>query len=358
MSRPQSRADFLERMLRIPSLSGEELALAEFLVAGMLERGFDRAWIDEAGNAVGVRAAPVPVGGPVTHRLVLLGHMDVVPGDVPVRREGDLLYGRGSVDAKGPLAGFVLAASEAKLPDGLELTVIGAVEEETPTSKGARHVARTVARPDACVIGEPSGWDSVTLGYKGRLVVECAIERELAHTAGPEESAAEAGAAFWQGVSKLCTDFNAGREKLFDRILPSLRRFNTSGDGLVERAELLVGLRLPPALDIDALESQLRAITPNARLKFVGREAAYQSARDTNLARAFVSAIRAAGARPSFKLKTGTSDMNVVGPVWQCPIVAYGAGDSSLDHTPREHVSIGDFERAVDVLKAVLESWA
>jgi len=49
--------------------------------------------------------------------------------------------------------------------------------------------------------------------------------------------------------------------------------------------------------------------------------------------------------------------MNVVGPAWECPIVAYGAGDSSLDHTPREHVSVAEFERAVDVLKTVLEGW-
>lgn len=350
-----NHADFLQRMLEIPSLSREERPLAEFLVAQMQLRGFERARIDEAGNAVGVRANPVR--GRIERRLVLLGHMDVVSGIVPVRREGDLLYGRGSVDAKGPLAGFVLATAEAAIPPGVEVTVIGAVEEEAATSKGARHVAATVPAPDACVIGEPSGWDSVTIGYKGRLLVECAIERELAHTAGPEESAAEAGARLWSGVLALCASRNEGREKLFDKVLPSLRRFNTSGDGLVERAELLVGLRLPPGIDIDALEASLRAIILDARLTFSGREVAHQSGRDTALARAFVGAIRAQGARPSFKLKTGTSDMNVVGPRWGCPIVAYGAGDSSLDHTPRERVSIEEFEKAITVMRAVIEGF-
>ena len=46
--------------------------------------------------------------------------------------------------------------------------------------------------------------------------------------------------------------------------------------------------------------------------------------------------------------------MNVVGPVWQCPIVAYGPGDSSLDHTPNENVTIEEWQRGVDVLVAVL----
>jgi [amino group carrier protein]-lysine/ornithine hydrolase len=82
---------------------------------------------------------------------------------------------------------------------------------------------------------------------------------------------------------------------------------------------------------------------------------AYRSARDTVLARAFVDAIRAEGMRPAFKHKTGTADFNVVGPVWRCPMVAYGPGDSSLDHTPIEHVDITEFETSVRVLARVLQ---
>jgi LysW-gamma-L-lysine carboxypeptidase len=70
--------ELLEQCVRIPSLSGQERQVAEFLRGKMLKRGFDRAFIDEAGNAVGI------VGeGP--RQIVLLGHMDTVGGDVPVR---------------------------------------------------------------------------------------------------------------------------------------------------------------------------------------------------------------------------------------------------------------------------------
>lgn len=41
--------------------------------------------------------------------MVLLGHVDTMPDHIPVRQEGDGLYGRGSVDAKGPLACFTAA---------------------------------------------------------------------------------------------------------------------------------------------------------------------------------------------------------------------------------------------------------
>ena len=46
--------------------------------------------------------------------------------------------------------------------------------------------------------------------------------------------------------------------------------------------------------------------------------------------------------------------MNVVGPRWQCPIVAYGPGDSLLDHTPDEHIVLDDYLRAIGVLRAAL----
>jgi [amino group carrier protein]-lysine/ornithine hydrolase len=46
--------------------------------------------------------------------------------------------------------------------------------------------------------------------------------------------------------------------------------------------------------------------------------------------------------------------MNLVGPLWQCPILAYGPGDSDLDHTPHEHISLHEYQQAVTVLTAVL----
>src|SRR6266498_2965864 len=136
----------LGALVAIPSVSRGERDAVEWLVERMRERGF-RASIDDAGNAVG------EIGSGPTH-VVLLGHIDTVPGEIPVRIEDGELVGRGAVDAKGPLAAFVAAASEPV--DGLRVTVVGAVEEESPTSAGARHRALHPA-PDWCVIGEPSG---------------------------------------------------------------------------------------------------------------------------------------------------------------------------------------------------------
>jgi LysW-gamma-L-lysine carboxypeptidase len=60
------------------------------------------------------------------------------------------------------------------------------------------------------------------------------------------------------------------------------------------------------------------------------------------------------GGKPGFVVKTGTADLNIVAPVWNCPAVAYGPGDSSLDHTPDEHIVLEEYQKAVNVLAEVL----
>ena len=126
----------------------------------MEARGF-RAEIDAAGNAIGAI-------GSGERQIVLLGHIDTVPGHIPVRIENGELWGRGAVDAKGPLCTFVAAAAAAAPDLNATVTVVGAVGEERLGSPGARAVAAWDA-PDFCVIGEPSGWDAVCLGYRGTL---------------------------------------------------------------------------------------------------------------------------------------------------------------------------------------------
>ena len=344
--------DFLQRLVEIRSLSGEETAVAQFLVAQMNQAGF-MAHVDVAGNAVGERSCP-DADGQITQEIVLLGHMDTVPGDIPVRQEDGKLFGRGSVDAKGPLASFIVAAARANLPPGTRLVVVGAVEEEAATSKGARHVASQL-QPDLCLIGEPSGWDGITLGYKGRLLIDATFAQPMSHTAGSESGAAELGLAWYNAVMAYINQFNTEQSRLFDQLLPSVRHLHTSSDGLQNQLEMKLGIRLPPNFDVAEYESWLRNQAGKAgTLRSYAHEPAIQTKRTNPLAQALNRAIRQAGGVPTYKLKTGTSDMNVVGPVWRCPIVAYGPGDSALDHTPDEHIIIAEYLQAIEVLETVL----
>jgi N-acetyl-ornithine/N-acetyl-lysine deacetylase len=341
----------LYNMLRINSYSGEEGALARFLVEQAQQMGL-HAYVDEAGNFVASTHETLDA-----QPLVLLGHMDTVRGDVPVRIEDGLLYGRGAVDAKGPLAAFVCATARVRTTLQRPVVIVGAVEEEAATSRGARAVVERY-RPSACIIGEPSGSDAVTIGYKGRLLVECVATRSSSHSAGPLQSSSEVATAFWERVRRSAEEWNQryAPNSAFAALQPSLRTINNEHDGLEDRTRLVIGYRLPPNYDIAGLRAQLEqwAGEADAQLSFSGEEVAFQSTRTTPLARAFIAALRARGVQPTFKYKTGTSDMNIVGPHWGQNIVAYGPGDARLDHTPQEHIRIAEYSAGIDVLSAVL----
>jgi [amino group carrier protein]-lysine/ornithine hydrolase len=328
------------------SPSGQEAQAVTYLVGRMQASGYQQAFSDPAGNAVGVLG-----DGP--QQIVLLGHIDTVPGEIPVREEGDLLYGRGAVDAKGPLAAFCDAAARVGPRPGWQIIVIGAVDEERE-SLGARFIVDRYA-PAYTIIGEPSHWDRVTLGYKGSARAELIVRQALAHTAGPQPSAPETAFDIWQAIMTYTAQSNQDQGRVFDQILPSLRGFSSGEDGFQSWARLDIGARLPLAVDPPAWYATLAELAGEAQVQPEGFPiSAYLAEKNTPLVRALLKAIRRQQGRPGFVLKTGTADLNIVAPAWDCPALAYGPGDSSLDHTPREHISIQEYERSVEVLATVL----
>ncbi|MXV92230.1 MAG: [LysW]-lysine hydrolase [Chloroflexi bacterium] len=335
----------LRELVAIPSPSRDEAAAAERLVAWMRAQGYEQAFIDAAGNAVGIRGAG-------SRQIVLLGHIDTFAGFPPLRQGGSRLYGRGAVDAKGPLCAFAVAAQRAQLPADWQVVVIGAVEEEAATSRGARYAA-TQYQPDFCVIGEPSAWDRITMGYKGRLLLEWRWRGGLSHSAGKEPSPAERAFLYWQQIVNHCAGFNTGIDSLFGRLDASLRDIHTWQEGVDGIAEMTVGFRLPPGMDPQKLAERFPP-ADGATIRARGGELACLGERNSPLSRHFRRAIRSCGGGPRFVYKTGTADMNVVAPIWKCPILAYGPGDSTLDHTPHEHIDLDEYLRAIAVLTAVL----
>jgi len=155
-------AQLLRGMLDLYSPSGSEAQLANFLRDEMHAKGMD-ASIDDAGNVIGVLGDGSP-------RILLCGHMDTISGNIPVRVDGDLLYGRGAVDAKSSLASMIIGAIQAKerTHAPVQITVAGVVEEET-SSKGIRALVAKNLQYDLAVFGEPSGASNIVVGYKGSL---------------------------------------------------------------------------------------------------------------------------------------------------------------------------------------------
>ncbi len=129
-----------------------------------------------------------------------------------------ILCGRGSVDAKGPLACFVDAVAKIGAKEGWQFVVIGAVEEER-NSEGARFVTAQY-RPGFC----DHWWTRINqnryaLGCKGSAWANVTVKHGQAHTASGEETASEAAVEVWLKI-KACVDLlNADKQKVFDKLL-------------------------------------------------------------------------------------------------------------------------------------------
>ncbi|MFJ6618265.1 M20/M25/M40 family metallo-hydrolase [Kitasatospora sp. NPDC091335] len=326
----------LRNMLEIPSTSYQERALADYLAEAMTDLGF-LTHIDGVGNVIGV----IERGDGPT--VMLLGHMDTVSGQVRVRSEDGRLYGRGAVDAKGPLAAMICAAAGAVDFAG-RLVVIGVVEEETPRSRGAMAIRAAHQRPDALVIGEPSGWSSVVLGYKGKLDLRYTVKCPATHPSNPAPKASELAVACWDAlVDLLGPDASHG---VFAQPGATLCRLNAD----MTSATADLSIRIPPGFDVDALVGALRERLTAGDLDVVNSVAACRVGRSDPVVRALVSGVRRLHAQPRLVVKTATSDMNTLAEVWDVPMATYGPGDSSLDHADDEHIVLSDYLRGIDVL--------
>jgi LysW-gamma-L-lysine carboxypeptidase len=343
----EKAVNLLKGALGIYSTSGKESEVSKYLVSEMKKLGF-KSHVDGAGNAVG----EIGIG---KKTILMVGHIDTVSGFIDVKVDGNRLYGRGSVDAKGPFCSFLMAASLAKLSDA-KVICIGAVEEECATSKGARFLIGKY-KPDYILIGEPSGYDAVTLGYKGRLLVDYEITKDISHTASNNISAVEEAINFYVALRNKAEEFNKAKERIFDKVQISARHINTENNGFSEIVKMKIGYRLPVGFDTKGLRTCINSIRGDASVDVYGEEVAIEAGKNNSLVRSFLKSMRQNDITPKFKIKTGTSDMNVLGHAYpEVPIVTYGPGDSSLDHTPEEHIMIDEYKKAIEVLKSVLEN--
>ena len=324
-------------LVSIPSPSGEEDAAARRLV-DFFESHDREVWIDEVGN----------VHAPADDAVLLTSHIDTVPGDIPVEiREGGggkELWGRGSVDATGPLAAMAVAAVETGV------SFLGVVGEEVD-SRGSRHVVESGrSEPGAVVNGEPSGWTGITLGYRGLLAGTYVATSESGHTSRPENNAIQDAMDWWRRVEE---EFDPDEYlPVFERVTCKPTKFEggPSADGLSVEATMEVQFRVPPAYTVDDVREMADGQLDIGTVHWYDRVPPVMQSPRTDAARAFRAAIRGAGGDPRLLRKTGTADMNVFAAVWDCPMVTYGPGDSDLDHAPNEHLPLDEYDRSIEVL--------
>lgn len=356
--RIKKEVNLLRKLVSISSVSGREEKAVDFLVREAKKLNFDKIKKDKAGNFICIR-------GRGKKQILLIGHIDTVGGDIPVVIKNNKLYGRGTVDAKGALAAFIIAVHNLKNINDKQIIIIGAVEEEG-ASKGAKYILNKY-KPDYIIVGEPSGWSNVTIGYKGGFRFDYIDKSPLTHYASGNKSITQEAVEFIANLNTYLnkiggptpdfSDYKVGGYRIggstsnFGRPILEVRSINTSHNGIQEKVVAQLNIRIPLGFDIKELERFLKKYP----IKIKERTLPAVAEKNNNLVRCFLRAIRSYHGKPKFLKKTGTSDFNIFSYHWsKVPIVVYGPGNSKLDHTPHEHIDLNEYMESIAILINVL----
>ena len=339
--------DLLLDLLAFPCVTGEEGPIAAWLEERYAQRG----------ERVRRSANSVVVGGSGDGRptVLLVGHTDVVPPtptDVPGRREGDRIVGRGTSDMKAGLAVAMDCFEDAALRDGPYDLVLVAYAGEEGAHEGNELGPVLTAMPDLtradlAVVLEPTDM-TVQLGCMGALHAEVTFRGRAAHSARP-----------WQGVNAL-TSAGVFLDELhhrqpedvkvdgltFREVLTATGAWTRNARNVVPDAFTVnVNYRFAPDKDLDEAAQRVSAIVGDrADVKVVDRAPAGRPRRNAELVEAFIATI-GAPVEPK-QAWTDVARFSEVGVA----ALNYGPGLTAQAHQAGEYVPEENVVRAREAL--------
>jgi putative selenium metabolism hydrolase len=361
----------LQDLVRIPSLSTQEGALAGRLAEEMRRVGFADVWTDRIGNVIG------RLGAGRGTKLLLNGHMDTVDVGDPARWsrppysgaiEQGILYGRGACDMKGGLAAMVYAG-KALVDAGVELDgdlyMVGVVQEEPCEGLAMRVLVEEEGlRPDYVILGEPSNLQA-RIGQRGRLELQVEVRGKAAHASSPElgsnaiHNAARLVFAIELLTSRLGNDPLLGQGTLAiteieswaasRNAIPEICRFVVDRRltlGETERKALAEIQHVVTTEEIDAAVKVTEYLTDSYTgygCRFKNSFPAWAMPEEHPLVQALLRSVRETlGHRPRLGRWAFSTDGTYTAGVAGIPTVGFGPGEERFAHTVDEHVRLND----------------
>ena len=341
--------DLCAALVDIPSISGDEAGLADAVEAALRAQA-PHLELLRSGDAVLARTNLSR-----ERRVLLAGHLDTVPiaGNLPSRREGDLLYGCGASDMKAGDAVFLsLAATVADPRHDLTL-VFYDCEEVEAVRNGLGRIERDHRdwlAADLAILGEPTN-GGVEAGCQGTLRVAITTRGRRAHSARS-----------WLGANAV----HAAGEVL-DRLRAYIPRDvdidgcayreglqavkisgGVAGNVVPDECVVTVNFRFAPDRDAAAAEKHVREVFDGFDLMLTDLSPGALPGLAAPAAQEFLAAT---GAVPSAKY--GWTDVSRLAALG-IPAVNYGPGDPNLAHTREESVEVALITRCTEVLRRYL----
>lgn len=365
---------FCRRLIRTPSLSGQEQAAVELVAREMEKARFDQVRIDRLGNVLG------RVGSGRT-KILIDAHLDTVGvGDRASWRhdpfhgkfEKGKIYGRGAADQKAAMAAMLGAGrliGELGLEGDYQLWFVGSCQEEDCDGVALLHlIEREKLRPDFAVITEPTRL-ALHRGQRGRAELEVVTRGRSAHASEPARGdnaickMAPLVTAIERMNGSLSSDELLGPGSI---AVTRIECETVSNNAIPDRCSIVLDRRLTAGETRESALAELRALPEFATaeaevhvLQYAARSwkgLAVQQEKvypgwvlpaEHLLVRAGLEAGRLAlGRRP--RLGHWAASTNGVATMGRhgIPTIGFGPADVALAHTPDEFVAVDELVKA------------
>lgn len=350
--------EFLKQSLEIPSVSGNERRFSLFLSEKMAELGYE-VWSDPAGNIIGQIGSGTPV-------LLLASHLDTVTGMIPIEIKEGKLYGRGAVDAKGSLISMICAAARCIGKNILGKIIVAGIVEEESSLRGIEALLGIAEKVDYAVFGEPSGIDRICIACKGRIHLHVTFQVSFgsSHVSSSEinKNAIHESIEFWNQLRNKMQEKPFQGKTAYFSVEPNITLIygGTSTNILPDICMLDIDLRFPSGITsaqiLKAIENIIEDFQAARGIQIsyeiLSRIEGYRAEKDTKLVNSLKTAIETViNQDPKFLRKAGTNFMAPIGNAWQIPVISYGPGNPSLEHTPIESIDLSEFQQAINVIE-------
>jgi acetylornithine deacetylase len=392
----------LQALIRIPSVTGSEEAVAGWAEEGLRALGLavevvqpdldalraDPDWPGEEMTRTSLQVVIGRVGPTSGRRIILSGHLDVVPPGDPATWTSDpwagdvrggRLFGRGACDMKGGVASILGAVRALGTSGDLERLdgelVVAFVPSEEDGGQGTLAAIRAGVTGDLAIIPEPSNLD-VVVAHAGAITFRLSIPGRAAHASQRREGVSALDKLFVL-LQALEADETRRNEAETDPLMTALGLPYPTIVGIVRGGEWAstvldrvtvdgrYGVRLGQSAT-DA-EAELRACIavaceadeflrdhPATVAITGGRFGSARVASDHPLPVGLAAVAEAVtGRRPALLGEPYGADMQMFVNVGRTPCVIFGPGDVKVAHSADEHVPI---DEVVDCAR-VLAGW-
>ncbi|MEM4745984.1 MAG: N-acetyl-lysine deacetylase [Metallosphaera sp.] len=265
--------------------------------------------------------------------ILLASHIDTVQGFIEPSVSGETISGRGAVDAKGPLTSMILAGWILNdLGCGVE---IAALSDEENMSKGAKELLSSSRRFSHIVIGEPTNTTHIAIEYRGlmRLSIKC--------KGNPEHSSSSHDNVILKRIPSIMKVSQLHSEYSLPTIVPTILRSGSSANVTPEDLYVHFDIRFPYEVSYNDILSKFKEEFDECDIEIGELIHPVKVSPSTPLVRSLMRGLIRQGMKPSLVKKSGTSDMNILASITPS-IATYGPGDSRLEHTEFERITLDE----------------